>query len=83
LLDATRLALMEHLLEPLDAQVQSFVICRMSLLPGEEIEAALQAEAINARLLEEQCRLEQESALVAEYLRIFNGHVQDFANEVF
>jgi predicted nucleotidyltransferase len=83
LLEATRLALMEHVLEPLDEKVQTFVASRMSELPIEDVEAALQPEAVRARLLEEKCRLEQEAVLVSECVRIFEGHAQDFTNESF
>ncbi len=80
-MESTRLILLEHLLDPLDERVQTFVISQMSALPVEEIEGALQPEAVSARLLEEQCKLEQEAALVAEYLRIFSSHAHDFSVE--
>lgn len=98
LLDATRVALLEHLLEPLDEQVPAkkkiflffvlkedsllqlpgWVAARMAELPAPEVEGALQPEGVSARLLEQQCRLEQEAALAAERVRVFASHIQDF-----
>jgi hypothetical protein len=78
LLEAARLALVEHLLEPLGEELERHVVSRMALVRQEEVEASLEPEAARARLLEEQCRLQQEAALVTEYLRIFQTHIADF-----
>ncbi len=78
ILEAGKLILVEHLLEPLNDEVQKHVTAKMALVRSDEIEASLEPEAARARLLEEQCRLQQETALASEYLRIFQTHIADF-----
>ena len=78
LLETVQLTLVETMLEPLAEQVQNYVQTRMALVRADDIEAYLEPEAARARLLEEQCRLEQELILAKEYVRIFQTHAEDF-----